>query len=145
MTLFIKNPEKQHNSLSLRCFWQNRRKCELLFRQLVCWAYKLSLCFFQKQVVVKFWKFPLSNWWSVMKMLSPTIYLFVDTAQKKQMKMKTDFDKARFTCQLYNIWSMKQSQINVLFMSFGQSIECQNWCWMSNIYYCYTVESRFKN
>ena len=22
---------------------------------------------------------------------------------------------------------------NVRFMSFGQSIECQNWCWMSNI------------
>ena len=22
-------------------------------------------------------------------------------------------------------------------MSFGQSIECRNWCWMSNIFYCY--------
>ena len=27
--------------------------------------------------------------------------------------------------------------INVWFMSFGQSIECRNWCWMSNICHCY--------
>ena len=26
---------------------------------------------------------------------------------------------------------------NVWFMSFGQSVECQTWCWMSNICFCY--------
>ena len=26
---------------------------------------------------------------------------------------------------------------NVRFISFGQGVECRNWCWMSNISYCY--------
>ena len=28
-------------------------------------------------------------------------------------------------------------RINVWFMSFGQSVECPNWCWMSNICYLF--------
>ena len=47
---------------------------------------------------------------------------------KKHIKTKTDFDKARLTSQLCNIWSMKRSQINVWFVSFGQSVKFQNWC-----------------
>ena len=39
--------------------------------------------------------------------------------------------------KLIHIFDKMVNQIYVWFMSFGQSIECQNWYWMSNICYCY--------
>ena len=33
----------------------------------------------------------------------------------------------------------------VWFMSFGQSAESQNWCWMSNICYCFLTAAEFYN
>ena len=30
-----------------------------------------------------------------------------------------------------------RSNTCVWFMSFGKSVECLNWCWMSNVCYCY--------
>ena len=35
--------------------------------------------------------------------------------------------------------NLKKKSTYVWFMSFGQSVECRNWCWMSNICYCYLV------
>ena len=55
---------------------------------------------------------------------------------------KTDFDKYPDPWICFSTWSFPQklfylidhctnenlSEINVWFMSFGQSVECQNWC-----------------
>ena len=47
-----------------------------------------------------------------------------------------------FKVRIYRSINIKYKYVNVWFMSFGQGVECQNWCWMSNICYCELTQKR---
>ena len=78
------------------------------------------------------------DWSSVPARAILGMYYFIWTALFAKFTEITEFHSLK-NRQKYAVVKFRYSEkaTSVWFLSFGQSGECRNWCWMSNIWYCY--------
>ena len=119
--------------------WLLRHYCSFVWRFFLC-----QLCT-QSAFVPNLspWHFFIANAiifgaclsWTTNCLLCP-----LASASSFSLFLKIQCDFVRFNSLSWFSWTtLNKSYVWFMswFLSFGKRVECRNWCWMSNIYYCY--------